>query len=395
MKKTIASGFLILLVMGFLSVFVARKAFADGIVVFPDDSGQWGYGTESDQQAVISYKNGFQKMALGVKVDEVANGSVWLFPVPASPDKVVIDIAKDFPNIEGWYIKSESENNIESMAKFASIFEIYPLPIAIWDIMTIGGDRFNTDFITGDSVGSAPGYSSDVVTHERIEAEGLVSELITARTADGLYDYLRSKNLNIENGELSVLNKYISQDYSFVVSWLAGENVSTTAKTSETNIKKVTKENANIIVEKLTIEEIKANLEIFFRGEKEKSYVLFETNGGGERYPYLFRKRAEILDKLFVKYGSNLDYLAKDFIKTDAGKEFVEELAIAIKKDPSIAIDFIEKINNCENLDSNFKLEKKNQIESLIKEVNQSFGPELQIKYKDVTRIVAVIMPEN
>ncbi|MEA3453922.1 MAG: hypothetical protein U9R12_03210, partial [Candidatus Caldatribacteriota bacterium] len=61
---------------------------------------------------------------------------------------------------------------------------------------------------------------ADVVVYEHIEKEGITSEVITARTAKGLFDYMEEKGLDLEADSIPVLNNYIGEEYSFVVSWI-------------------------------------------------------------------------------------------------------------------------------------------------------------------------------
>jgi len=65
------------------------------------------------------------------------------------------------------------------------------------------------------------GIEQDVVVYEHLEKEGITSEIITAKTASGLYDYLKNKGLKIESGSIPVLDNYIGKEYSFVASWIS------------------------------------------------------------------------------------------------------------------------------------------------------------------------------
>jgi len=54
------------------------------------------------------------------------------------------------------------------------------------------------------------------ITH--LEKAGMVTEVLTTKTDEALYNYLSEKGLKIEKGTLSVLNQYIGKECSFVVS---------------------------------------------------------------------------------------------------------------------------------------------------------------------------------
>lgn len=72
----------------------------------------------------------------------------------------------------------------------------------------------------GAPQGLGRGIESDVIVYEHLDKEGISSEIITAKTTNGLYDYLKSKGLKIESGSIPVLDNYIGKDYFFVVSWM-------------------------------------------------------------------------------------------------------------------------------------------------------------------------------
>ena len=50
---------------------------------------------------------------------------------------------------------------------------------------------------------------------------GLTSELITAKHDVALYTYLANKGLELPVESMAVIEGYIGQEYSFVVSWIS------------------------------------------------------------------------------------------------------------------------------------------------------------------------------
>jgi hypothetical protein len=78
----------------------------------------------------------------------------------------------------------------------------------------------------GAPQGLGRNVEQDVIVYEHLDKEGITSEIITAKTATGLYSYLRSKGLKIESGSIPVLDNYIGKEYSFVASWInSSENI--------------------------------------------------------------------------------------------------------------------------------------------------------------------------
>jgi len=103
MKKTCTPCSLFLIVFLVASSFIPKLVFADGMMIAPDPySDRWDYSDESNQQAFINYEGGLQKMIISVGLGgNNSSGAVWLFPVPAEPNKVAIDVIKSLPKFDG------------------------------------------------------------------------------------------------------------------------------------------------------------------------------------------------------------------------------------------------------------------------------------------------------
>lgn len=177
------------------------SVLADGMVIHPDPySGGWDYSDESDQQAFINYQNGMEKMIVGVKIDDIEDkDAVWVFPVPADPSKVAIDVVGELPEMRGVEISSAARVNLSKAKDILFGSQIYPLffnqpryyngPL-MEDAMMMGAAK-------SDGMPNASA-EADVVVYEHLDKEGMTSELITARTTDGIYDYFEKKGLKIE-----------------------------------------------------------------------------------------------------------------------------------------------------------------------------------------------------
>lgn len=224
MKKL--STLITLSLIAFLAVFsfVPKSVLADGMMIKPDPySDRWDYSDESNQQAFINYDNGLQKMIISVGLEsEKSNGVVWLFPIPADPNKVAIDVVKNLPRLSGEEISKKAKSNLDDTTEFLQMTQIYTIPF----VRTSGtaGTKGLGDL--GAPEGIDRGVEPDVVVYEHLEKEGITSEIITAKTATGLYNYLNNKGLKIESGSIPVLDNYIGKEYSFVASWIStSENV--------------------------------------------------------------------------------------------------------------------------------------------------------------------------
>lgn len=183
------------------------SVFADGCMMKADPYGdRWDYVDETNQQAFINYKNGVQKMILSVGLEgNSEKGAVWVFPVPADPEKIDIDILNELPEFEGEEISRTAQKIINESRKSAILTQIYPAPLFMMSgSILLGGD----------------GINKNVEVYKHIEKEGMVTEVITAETGAGLYNYFQEKGLKIGEGSIPVLDNYIGKKYSFVVSWM-------------------------------------------------------------------------------------------------------------------------------------------------------------------------------
>jgi hypothetical protein len=223
MKKFFLFETLLIVMFFTISSFICKSVFADGMIVAPDPySDRWDYSDENNQQAFINYDNGLQKMIISIGFDEKnSNGVVWLFPIPSSPEKIAIDIVNSLPQLRGEEISKKAKSNLDNTTKFLQMSQIYTIPF----VLLYGGHKNLGPVALGGvnnsiDLGFGGNFEQDVVVSEHLEKEGIVSEIITAKTAAGLYDYLKSKGLKIETGSIPVLNNYIGKEYSFIASWM-------------------------------------------------------------------------------------------------------------------------------------------------------------------------------
>jgi len=221
MKKSLS--FITLSLFTFLAIasFIPKSVFADGMMMKPDPySDRWDYSGENNQQAFINYDNGLQKMIISVGLEgENSKGVVWLFPVPSDPNKVAIDVVKSLPRLSGEEISGKAKSNLDDTTKFLQMTQLYTIPfISFYGTLGTSGKGVNT--LDAAPQGLGRNIEQDVVVYEHLEKEGITSEIITAKTANGLYDYLKSKGLKIESGSIPVLDNYIGKEYSFIASWI-------------------------------------------------------------------------------------------------------------------------------------------------------------------------------
>jgi len=220
--RQIQKFFSILIISLILASFLTpASVFADGMVINPDPySDRWDYGDQTNQQTFINYEAGLEKMILSIGIKEADKNAVWIFPVTADPDKVVIDIVTKLPQLGGEEITKKAKSNLFFTKKALVATQIYTIPFIDW--WGRGVYKAPAEGIFAP-MGIGPEIETDVIVHEHLEKEGITTEIITAKTAQALYDYLKNKNLKIDKGSIPVLDTYIGKEFTFVVSWISGE----------------------------------------------------------------------------------------------------------------------------------------------------------------------------
>jgi len=188
---------------------------ADGMVVVkPYDT--WHFHDEQQQLAAIDYKNGYQDMILSIDINEIkGEKAVWLFPVPAQPERTVIDVVDEIPRYYGYDIKSLADRRIREALMIMRLSQIYTFPLL--------GVRYYGRVHEDASVATLA-KQAGVIVHERVEKYGLTTELISTKDGTVLWNYLTLKGLELPETSRSVMNEYIGEDYSFVVSWISNSS---------------------------------------------------------------------------------------------------------------------------------------------------------------------------
>lgn len=205
MKKIFSLITIVLL----FSLFIL-DASADGFIhIRIYDENIWNLFNEEQQFCAINYKDGFQNMILTVDTGEELRGekAVWIFPVPAKPNKTVINIVKGFPQVRGYDVEDKADESISGVFRAMRATQIYTL------VYTLFGIR--------GTFGKASEALGGVIVYESIEKMGLTTELVSAVDGSSLTNYVTSKGLNLPEVSRSILDEYTNQEYSFVISWIS------------------------------------------------------------------------------------------------------------------------------------------------------------------------------
>ena len=202
-----------------LGAFLSPLAFSDGMAHYRGPSLAWYVLGEVQQSAVIHYHGGREAMLLAIDMGKDFRGSetVWIFPIPSGPDKVVIDIHRGESRFLGNEVTSQFKETLLRWGAIMAAVSVFPasgLFVHFYSsyvrnpsgILSIGGPEREQG-----SVG--------IVIHERIAKMGLTTELITTKDPEALARYLSGKGLNLPKPSMAVLDWYVGKEYSFVVSF--------------------------------------------------------------------------------------------------------------------------------------------------------------------------------
>ncbi|RLG21452.1 hypothetical protein DRN74_02730 [Candidatus Micrarchaeota archaeon] len=199
---------LILILFVLFSFVFMHSAFADGgIIIYDLDMFAWELQDIDQQLCEINYENGFENMLLSIDVSTLhGEKAAWIFPVPAEPSETTIDVIKGFPRFWGYDVEKQVDKKISDVFSIMRLSQIYTLPFEL----------------VASRIGTTKGDMEEGITiHEHIEKTGLTTELITAEDESAFYNYLVNKHLNLPPSLESILDEYIGQEYSFVVSWIS------------------------------------------------------------------------------------------------------------------------------------------------------------------------------
>ncbi|WP_157212062.1 hypothetical protein [Desulfomonile tiedjei] len=167
-----------------------------------------------EQRAVIAHKDGVQRMfiAINTAADDPAHAAVWIFPVPGSPDRADVDVAAFIPELTGRDVQQEFDEIMELAWWIPLITQPHFVPLPFFAQFAAGP--------MGVRMGRFQG-AEGITTHKEIDRWGIHAELITADSVDRLADYLRKKNVPVDQDRLAPFVAYLSDKYSLVVAWIS------------------------------------------------------------------------------------------------------------------------------------------------------------------------------
>ena len=212
----------------FALLFIAPYAAADGMM-FIEDADMWYLQPEENQVAAIHYEDGMENLLISVSPGSDFKGerAVWIFPVPAAPEAVKIDVLKGYPRLTGSNFEEDYISAVATASAASVLYATFPVSALC------GGAVILSAFVFG--MAGHMGKSSDIQVYDRVEKMGVVTEVVAASDADALNNFLVIRGMTTTVGGREMLATYIGQDYTFVVTSVA--NV--TAYREEANLEEM------------------------------------------------------------------------------------------------------------------------------------------------------------
>jgi len=202
-------------ICAFLLLFLLPLTFGDGVAISLKDLHGWSFVDETSQVAFINHQKGIEKLIISITTKGSERDIFWLFPIPSQPEKVNFQILYGLPDFYGKNVRDEALEELESSTAYLYLNQIYTLPFFLY-LYTVSKVKEGASVLGGLPFGKAQG----VTVYEHIEKGGAIGEKVTAKDANSLYDYLKSKGLHITKGAIPVLDYYIGKDYTFIITWL-------------------------------------------------------------------------------------------------------------------------------------------------------------------------------
>ncbi|MEM5844219.1 MAG: DUF2330 domain-containing protein [Candidatus Aenigmatarchaeota archaeon] len=182
---------------------------ADGVLFVKSyEREEWLPSVQTQQISVIDFSDEKESLLISIKGDLKGEKLVWLFPIPAEPQSVKIDVIKNFPTFSGYEVKSRVGYEVDRIFPIFTFSQGYPIFYYFFGAFSFGG------------VAKTEGFEEErgVVIHEHLEKAGISVELVSAEDSSKFLSYLNEKGLVLPN---SLVEEYIGKKYSFVVGWVS------------------------------------------------------------------------------------------------------------------------------------------------------------------------------
>jgi hypothetical protein len=198
----------------------------------PSTGYEWNLQPENQQIAAIHYEEGMENLLLSITTDDSLAGeqAVWIYPIPSSPDRVSIDVISGYPELHGRDVEVDASRTAVTISGWLTAYATAPVGLMYgFPVLFLlsGMGMASEPGTKGASLGighsdSLSNNDPDAITvYSRVDRMGVASELITAKNADALHQYLKTKGMEDPETSAASLDGYIGKDYSFVITTIS------------------------------------------------------------------------------------------------------------------------------------------------------------------------------
>lgn len=205
-KKYVSKVFGIVVI--FVLLVTCAFVFGDGIAFKGNDYHSLMPITEKEQRAVIVHNNGIEKLLIAISLElESEDKALWIFPLPANPNSVKIDVVDSFPKFSGENPHRQVRELLNKAFEIALATQIYTIPFTFIEL------------------GEGLKYAAleTITIHNQMDKWGVHSETISADSTKALEKYLQAKDVNIDRKQIKVLDSYLSEKYVLVMAWISSK----------------------------------------------------------------------------------------------------------------------------------------------------------------------------
>src|SRR5688500_18385162 len=87
---------------------------------------------QGEQKAVIIHRDGIQRMIIAINFEaEDEDNSLWIFPVPGTPDETKAALLDSFPRFGGLDLRDSAASKITEMKTWLGATQIWPIGLRI------------------------------------------------------------------------------------------------------------------------------------------------------------------------------------------------------------------------------------------------------------------------
>jgi len=293
-------------------LIISPLVCADGGLVYyePNDPDMfyWRLHSIDRQFCAINHENGLENMLLSLELGDLkGERGAWIFPVPSEPEFVKIDLIKGFPEFYGSGLKENARDKIGDTFLLMTGSQVYTLPLFLLKFAAFGVGYAGTLGVS-ESLG--------VTVYEHIEEMGVTTELVSAEKGEFLVDYMKSKDLNLPYGFKSILDEYIGEDYSFVISWISDMEEFKQNTASEYN-------SYDYWIYGMKESGAKYSLGVFISFPTEKAYFPLKLTGayGEEKIPMIIYMVGYVTPEIYpeIEKDTTTDFFIENYYEVPEG----------------------------------------------------------------------------